>query len=568
MNSQHQNRTLLVAHPVSSRFLQGLQSKLDGQFNTLSLQKLRQLGVLDMIKKLRSEVKPILLVAVEDESSRALIPLLIVMASISSAKRIAIIDGDLQTIYINRLYSIAYGLQILSASINGFLAVWKTQREVRKLLKTEQLNISKPIGGNTVLYLKTNFWFGTKIGGSVGHVAGIVNGLVDSNVNVEFVSVDKPTLLRNSVKVHQVKTLAAAGLPSEFVHYLLHHRLLRDLSWQEFKGNYAFVYQRLSVGNFAGIYFSRRLKVPFVLEYNGSEVWISRNWGNQLAAQELALDVERALLMHAHWVITVSEVLRDELLERGVSTEKIVVYPNCVDLEFFSPNRFSKNARDQIRVQHGIDVHTTLVTFIGTFGRWHGAELLAKAVVKVSEEEPALLDQKKLHFMFVGDGMTMPEVRQILGGLIDSEFVTLTGLVPQEEAPLYLAASDILVAPNKPNADGSKFFGSPTKLFEYMAMGKAILASNLDQLGEVLSPGIRVEDISRIELEDESDAVALLAKPGEVNDLVSGLIFLVENPELASCLGRNAREIVLSRYTWKHHVAAILDAVDGTTGKH
>ena len=156
MNSQHQNHTLLLGHPVSSRFLQGLQSKFDGQFNTLSLQKLRQLGVLDMIKKLRAEVKPILLVAVEDESSRALIPLLIVMASISSAKKIAIIDGDLQTTYVNGLSSIAYGLKILSASINGFLAVCKSQREVRKLLKTERINTSQPTGGNTVLYLKTN----------------------------------------------------------------------------------------------------------------------------------------------------------------------------------------------------------------------------------------------------------------------------------------------------------------------------------------------------------------------------------------------------------------------------
>ncbi len=59
----------------------------------------------------------------------------------------------------------------------------------------------------------------------------------------------------------------------------------------------------------------------------------------------------------------------------------------------------------------------------------------------------------------------------------------------QSEAPTYLAISDIVVSPTVPNPDGSPFFGSPTKLFEYMAMGKPIVASDLDQIGEVLTPG-------------------------------------------------------------------------------
>ena len=63
------------------------------------------------------------------------------------------------------------------------------------------------------------------------------------------------------------------------------------------------------------------------------------------------------------------------------------------------------------------------------------------------------------------------------------------GLVAQEEGPHYLAACDMLASPHVRNPDGTPFFGSPTKLFEYMAMGKGIVASDLDQIGEVLRHG-------------------------------------------------------------------------------
>ena len=70
-------------------------------------------------------------------------------------------------------------------------------------------------------------------------------------------------------------------------------------------------------------------------------------------------------------------------------------------------------------------------------------------------------------------------MRQILSAWRRSRIAVLTGLVPQEDGPEHLAACDILASPHVPNADGTPFFGSPTKLFEYMAMGKGIVASNL-----------------------------------------------------------------------------------------
>ena len=140
----------------------------------------------------------------------------------------------------------------------------------------------------------------------------------------------------------------------------------------------------------------------------------------------------------------------------------------------------------------------------------------------------------------------MPDVRAELEGL--SDIAVLAGLVPQDDAPLYLAASDVLVSPHVPNADGSPFFGSPTKLFEYMAAGKTIVASDLDQIGDVLRGGL-----------------AILVRPGDEADLARGLREAVASPGLRAELGARARARVLERYTWGHHVDAVLEALARVT---
>ena len=101
----------------------------------------------------------------------------------------------------------------------------------------------------------------------------------------------------------------------------------------------------------------------------------------------------------------------------------------------------------------------------------------------------------------------------------------------------------MLVSPHVPNPDGTPFFGSPTKLFEYMAMGKGIVASNLDQIGEVLEDG----------------KTALLTPPGDVDALASAMARLAADAALRECLGGEARRVALERHTWRAHTQRTLD---------
>jgi glycosyltransferase involved in cell wall biosynthesis len=83
-------------------------------------------------------------------------------------------------------------------------------------------------------------------------------------------------------------------------------------------------------------------------------------------------------------------------------------------------------------------------------------------------------------------------------------------------------------------------------LFEYMAMGKGIVASNLDQIGEVLRHG----------------ETAWLVPPGDVAALSAALDRLVRDADLRRSLGAAARLDVLAHHTWRAHVRRTLDALD------
>src|SRR4029079_636814 len=113
--------------------------------------------------------------------------------------------------------------------------------------------------------------------------------------------------------------------------------------------------------------------------YNGSEVWVARNWGRPLRYESLALAAEGASFRHAHLVVTVSRVLADELVTRGVEPARVVWHPNGVDADRFAPDGTTQTERDALRDRYRIQRNAVLITFVGTFGQWHGVHVLARA---------------------------------------------------------------------------------------------------------------------------------------------------------------------------------------------
>ena len=215
------------------------------------------------------------------------------------------------------------------------------------------------------------------------------------------------------------------------------------------------------------------------------------------------------------------------------------------------PTRYAPDVDgSDVRRRYGLE-NAVVVGFIGTFGPWHGAEKLVEAAARLLTDpslDPGV--RQRLRFLLIGDGVRMPEIRTLVTRLGIEDAVHLTGLVPQDEGPAHLAACDILAAPHVGNPDDTPFFGSPTKIFEYMAMGRAIVASDLGQIGEVLEDG----------------TTALLVPPGDVVALARAIIQLAGDEPLRRRLGAAARERAVAQYTWDAHTRRTIAALVAATG--
>jgi len=416
-------------------------------------------------------------------------------------------------------------------------ALIKLQSVLQKLDTEKSNSILNP--DKKCLYLRSDLWLGVRSGGSVGHIAGVLNHLSHYFSSVELMSSDWIPTVDQSIKTCIIPPLPRYWdfyeVPSFFYNFTFYQSILEQLQG-EIPG---LIYQRYSLNNFTGVRLSQRYNCPFILEYNGSEMWINRNWGKVLNYETLSESIEILNLHSADLIVVVSQALQAQLIQQGISAQKILINPNGVD-----PNSYTPSIDGSvIRSQYQLKPEEVVIGFIGTFGKWHGAEVLADAFGQLLQDHPEL--RSHLRLLLIGDGVTMAEVQHILKSHAVMDRCVLTGLVPQEAGPKYLAACDVLASPHVPNPDGTPFFGSPTKLFEYMAMGKAIIASDLDQIGEVL----------------EHDRTAWMVAPGQVEALRDGLLVLIQDPERRQRLGAAARKDVLAKHTWAEHTRRIMSKI-------
>lgn len=552
---------VLSNYPLSRDFKNRLLDEFGDEPEYVDLGRLRDGSILRMLPKLWRIAPDRLVVALEDPTSFALLPILKIIAAMTRARGLSVVNHKFEFERFGRLSVVGSFFALVGASLAGQFHLRSATSAARRLLSRPRPSVA--IGDGGVLYLNANLWFGVKAGGSVGHISGVANGLMDLGLGLDFASVGGRLLVDDRAKFIDLPAPGAYGLPFEVNYFRFNSAVIAMLrrEYQQFPPR--FIYQRLSISNFAGAALAENLGIPLVTEYNGSEVWIAKHWGRPLRYQDAASAAEDAMLKRSDLVVTVSDALGDQLVEAGIDRDRIVVYPNCIDPEMFDPDRHGEAEKMALRDRLEIAHDAKVAMFIGTFGQWHGVDVLARAVRQLCVDDRGWVDANKLHFVIVGDGLKMQEVRDTLSHPSCDGIYTLTGLVPQRDAPSYLAMADMLLSPHVPNADGSPFFGSPTKLFEYMAMGKPIVASDLDQIGEVLRNSIRADSPVLPAIDGE---LAVLAAPGNVGSLVDGIRLVVDNLNAARKLGINARREALSRYTWQHHVNAILQGLNRVVG--
>jgi glycosyltransferase involved in cell wall biosynthesis len=225
-------------------------------------------------------------------------------------------------------------------------------------------------------------------------------------------------------------------------------------------------------------------------------------------------------------IICVSDQSKSHLIENWkVDGEKITVLPNGVDNDLFG--RIYNE--QEIGIQLGL-TSSPVVIFVGSFQLWHGLDILVESFYYL------LLRFPQVKLVLVGDGPARSNVERKLNQLGIEDAVTITGVVSRKRAAQILSIADIATLPY-PSLPKELWF-SPLKLFEYMASGKAIIASRAGQIKDFIIDGHN----------------GILVEPGNVTELTNAMITLLSNEKMREDLGQNAKNQAIEKHSWDKYI--------------
>jgi colanic acid/amylovoran biosynthesis glycosyltransferase len=286
------------------------------------------------------------------------------------------------------------------------------------------------------------------------------------------------------------------------------------------------VYERYSLATVVTGVLCRRRRIPWFLEVNAPLSEEAARYRRMRFGRFNRL-AERWILRRADHIFVVSHSLRRWALEIGVHPERVSVLPNGVDLERFHPGVDGSTVRRDWR----LEPEEIVVLFAGSLKPWHGVHELLRAV---ADARAAGLP---LRLVVVGEGTEEKSIGKRVRKKGLEGFVHLLGAVPQAELPALLQAADILVAPYLPQ---ERFYFSPLKIMEYLAVGRPVIASRLGDIPDWV---------------DES--CGRLVDPGDLRSLVGALRELAADRDLRLQMGERAAERVLGE-AWPERAREIL----------
>lgn len=291
-----------------------------------------------------------------------------------------------------------------------------------------------------------------------------------------------------------------------------------------------FIYERYAMFTFCGVVAARRSGVSIVLEVN-APLYREKQKYDKVVLGTLSRFLENFVCNRATKTITVTQVLKDILVEQGAKENNIVVIPNGINGKEFHGDIDST----PIRKRYAIAPESRIVGVVGWFREWHGLDLLIQTCA-----DNDLYKKHNVCLFFVGDGPAVAPGRELAKSLGVVDHVVFTGAIGRKEIPEHCAVLDIALQPRVTD------YACPMKIVEYMALGKAIIAPDQPNIRELIT----------------HNKNGLLFTPENRDSLIVQLTTVIENPHLVKSLGAAARQSVTDNgYFWINNAQRAIDLV-------
>ncbi len=318
-------------------------------------------------------------------------------------------------------------------------------------------------------------------------------------------------------------------LPGEMRRILFNHEIGPGLKRRFENDPPDFIYERASLYGTAGAWLARELNVPLLLELN-APLALEQSTYRATMFGPIALEAERFALTRADAILTVSRQLRDHILSLGIEASRVHLFPNGVDPALFRPA-----PRDlSVRAPFGL-TNELVVGFVGGLRAWHGVELLPEILQQLLPRHP------RVRLIVVGDGPLRAALEERLRALGLSDKAVMAGSLPHTAVAPMIQQFDVAIAPYPPLDHA--FYFSPLKVYEYMACGVPVVATDQGQLAELIRHG----------------ETGLLCPPGDVAALAAACDRLLTDPALRAGMGEAAAKTVQTHFTWDHNASRAIE---------
>jgi len=283
------------------------------------------------------------------------------------------------------------------------------------------------------------------------------------------------------------------------------------------------IYERYNLYLPSGIWIKKKYKLPFLLEVN-APIYDERNKYDGIGLKRLAKWTERYVWQNADVVLPVTNVLANIIQKDGVPIERMHVIHNGIDKNKFSNKIETSEAKKRLGIKEEI-----VLGFTGFVRDWHGLDRVVDLLANDQHETR--------HLLIVGDGPATASIldRAKVKGV--ENCVTITGIVGRDQVADYVAAFDIALQPDVVD------YASPLKMFEYLALGRAIVAPNKDNILEILTH------------EDN----ALLFDNDDNNSFYEAIERLCQDDDLRRHISKRAKETIDEKnYTWVNNAKRVI----------
>jgi len=283
------------------------------------------------------------------------------------------------------------------------------------------------------------------------------------------------------------------------------------------------IYERYNLYLPSGIWAKKLYQLPLILEVN-SPLYNERQKHNGISITSLALWTERYAWKNADHVLPVTQVLANIVATEGVDKQKITVIHNGINAQHFPwPLVISKAIKQKYQLDNKL-----ILGFVGFVREWHRLDRVLDAIAEHRTEN--------WHLFLVGDGPGRESLEKHAEKLGISDRMTITGVINREKMPEYQSVFNLALQPDVTP------YASPLKMFEYMTLGKAILAPDMANIKEILT----------------ADKEALLFS--DEYDFKQKLVRLCESESLRKKLGANAKQKIEDKgFYWVQNAKKITE---------